>query len=204
MAAMVENTGTSIAGSSHEHGSVAMVTLIAAPVLRLVYPPYVAKFLKERKRYELKVDSKKVELPSLRITLYSASINHSLLKSLIFVRASEDIKTNATLESLKDEKSEKFIKGLISNESDEVNPAQLQKAMWGRKVRVHIANSFAQITTFCADVFSRLEAAGFEDLKSDNLEYTIKMMIKRVRPPALETAMEERIQVEPGLKDKIW
>lgn len=41
----------------------------------------IADFLKERERYELEVEAKRVELPTLLLTPYKANIDHSLLWS---------------------------------------------------------------------------------------------------------------------------
>lgn len=147
--------------------------------------------------------SKKAELPSLQVTPYSTSIDQSLLKKLIFMRASEDMKSDATLETVMDEDIENLIRSFTSNESDEVDPALLREAMRGCKFPVQIIGSSTRITTYCADVFNRLEAAGFGDFKSDNPRFTVKMMIENISPPALKIATEDRIQVEPRLKDNI-
>lgn len=51
---------------------VSLCTPIAAPVLRSVDPVKVARFLKERERYALQV-------PTLKVVLYTASIDRTLL-----------------------------------------------------------------------------------------------------------------------------
>lgn len=62
------NNEVSSAGAASEHAQIALFTPIAAPILRSVDPIQVAKFFKERERYELEVESKQLELPSLQVT----------------------------------------------------------------------------------------------------------------------------------------
>ncbi len=54
-------------------------------MLRSVDPVQVAKFLKERERYELEIMSKQADVPNLKRLLYTAIVDRTLLKSLFFM-----------------------------------------------------------------------------------------------------------------------
>lgn len=59
-------------------------------------------------------------------------------------------------------------------------------------------DSAARMTTYCADVFERLDEIGYGNFTSDNRKYTSKLYFERIKPPALNVAMKERVKVEPG------
>lgn len=80
---------------------------------------------------------------------------------------------------------------------------QLKEAMKGLKLPTHIVDAPARITTFCFDFFDRLDSAVPGEFKLDNPGQTIRMVVERIRPLVLNTAMEERLLVEPVLKDNV-
>lgn len=63
------------------------------------------------------------------------------------------------------------------------------------KFPVSISDPVARITTYCADVFERLDAIGNRELKSESLKHMIKTLLQRAKPPALNIALEERLKV---------
>lgn len=71
---MVGNDGTE-AGAIPEHAQVVLFTLISTPMLRSVDPIQVANFFKELECYKLDVDSKRVEVSTIQLTPYTASVD---------------------------------------------------------------------------------------------------------------------------------
>ena len=69
----------------------------------------------------------------------------------------------------------------------------------GLKFPTGIVDPSTRITTYCADVFERLEAVGYGEFKTANSKHTIRILLKIVRPVALKTSMEQRLQDETGL-----
>ena len=76
--------------------SAALFTPISAPILRSVDPVEIARFIKERDRYEVEIESKQGELPNLKLLPYQASIDRSLLKKLLFMGDFEDFAPTPT------------------------------------------------------------------------------------------------------------
>lgn len=190
------------AGSSSTHARVALFTPISAPILRSIEPVQVARFLKERERYELEVQSKQTEMPSLLITPYTASVDRSLLKHLLFMGSFDEIAPDATVESLTNEQIKSYLDSLVQNK-DAYEPARLREALAGLSFPVKITDPTARIMTYCADAFERLDAVGYGDFKSENPKHMIRLLLDRIRPPALKTAMEERLKVEAGLEKNV-
>lgn len=58
---------------------------IYAPVLHSVDPVGVAKFFKERERYELEIISKQAEFPFLKALAYTAKTDRTLLKPIFYI-----------------------------------------------------------------------------------------------------------------------
>lgn len=191
-------------GAAYQHAeSAALFTPIAAPILRSVDPVLVAKFLREHERYEIEVESKKAEIPSLTVTPYRASIDRALLNHLVFMGEFETIAPNTEAKQLTDEHVEKFIRGLETTDESEVDPAGLKEALVGLIFPTKISDPSARIITYCADVFERLEAVGYREFKTLNPKHTIRILLDNVRPVALKTAMEQSVKVEAGLDKNI-
>lgn len=88
------------AGTASEHVEIALFTPISTPILRSVDPMQVVSFFKERERYELEVESKQLDLPSLEVTSYKESVDHSLLKHLAFIGCFGNVAPDVTFETL--------------------------------------------------------------------------------------------------------
>lgn len=84
----------------NEASATALFTPVSAPIFRSVDPIEVARFLKERERYELEIKAKAAELPSLKAVTYTASIDRSLLKSLVYMGDLEPFAPGATAKSI--------------------------------------------------------------------------------------------------------
>lgn len=109
--------------------SASLFTPLSAPVLRSVDPAEVAKFLKQRERYELKIKSKQSEIPSLKVLPNIASIDHELLDNVFFMGTFEQIAPNIEVNELTDEYIETFIKSIIGKTDVLYDPAVIDKAL---------------------------------------------------------------------------
>lgn len=112
----------------------------------------------------------------------------------------DNIAPDVTFEALTSKHIEEYLKSLVNNSDRLYEPTQLRDDMFGLKFPVNIRDPFAHITTYCLDVFERLEAIGYEYFKPDNLKHTIKLLLERLKPPPLKAAMHERVNVEAGLE----
>lgn len=173
------------AGSAPEHASVALFTPITSPVLWSADPIDVAKFLKEQGRYEVEVLAKQAEVPTLSMVPYSASIDRTLLRHLVFIVAFDDTAPDTTVESLADENVEVYERGPVPTSQDEVDPAHILEALKSVKFPVKIRDSSALITTYCADEFKRLDAIGYGEFERQNPKHTIKLLLEGFCPQAL-------------------
>lgn len=111
----------------------------------------------------------------------------------------DTIAPDETVISLTDEHIKKYLETLIRKEDEEYDPRRINEALTGLSFHSNIKDAGARIMTFCANVFERLEDIGYRNFKDENPKYTIKLLVDRIKPPALKTAMEERVKVETGL-----
>lgn len=83
----------------------------------------------------------------------------------------------------------------------------MTSAFTGGYGRVEVSDQYigphAQITTYGAEVFKRLDSSGYSDFKTENPEYTIKMLIERIEPPSLKRSMQYFVNIEPGLEQHV-
>lgn len=89
---------------------------ITATLLQSIEPSKVAKYLKQRNRYELEIETKQAEVPSLSVLRYKASINHELLDNIVFMGEFESIAPNTDTENFTDEHIEIFIESIVEKE----------------------------------------------------------------------------------------
>lgn len=108
-----EMTGKS-SNNQHDSAPLKLFTPISQPVLRTIYPPKVAKFLKDREGYEVEVTVKKRDVPTLTIVPLTRIIDQSLLKSLIYMREFTEIAHEAPLETISSAEVMTYIKSLVA------------------------------------------------------------------------------------------
>ena len=84
------SAGTADGLDQGQQGTISLFAPITAPVLRSVDPVQVVRFLKERERYELEIESKQAEVPSLKVLPFTASVDRSLLKNLFYMGKFDD------------------------------------------------------------------------------------------------------------------
>lgn len=138
--------------------------------MRSVDPVQVTRFLKERERYELEVKTKKAEIPTLTALPYSASIDRSLLKNLVFMGKFDAIAEDIdSADELTDQQIETFIASFIKRSSTtDIDPNVIDKALEGFGMPMKISNAEARITQFCSDFFDRLENARYGNFRDCN------------------------------------
>lgn len=181
-------------GSGYEYGRVALFAPIPAPMFCSVDPIQAAHFFKEYKQYELEVLSEQVELLSLQPTSYTASVDRSLLKHLVLMVNVDDVAPDANVDSLTSESTKHYMFSLVNTEDQVHDPVRLYEAMASLMYPSNLAGPVAYITTYCADIFERLGAFGFGELQTENPKHTICLLLDRIRPPALKTAIEEKVE----------
>ena len=203
--AMTSSTNADGNGSVPANGSVSVFAPISAPVLRSVDPIQVARFLKERERYELEITAKQADVPTLKALPYTASIDRSLLKNLFFMGKFDTIAEGvANAKDLTDAHIKTYVESLVSRSSDDkLDPAIIEKALEGFSMPMHIVNADARITQFCADLFERLESVGCGEFREDNPKKTINLLLSRLQPAALKREMRRRISYDESLEKNL-
>lgn len=126
-----------------------MLKPIFAPVLRSVGAVEIAHFFKERESYKFEIKSKQAELRFLKSLSYSASIDRSLLENLFFMGKLVDLAPDAnSVKDLSDEVINNFIEAIVKcQDADTVDPAAIEKALFGFEMPMYILDSDACITS---------------------------------------------------------
>lgn len=88
------------------------------------------------------------------LTLYTTSIDRSILKRVFFMRSFDDVAPNAPTESLTSEQFKKYLERLIQSK-EAYSPARLREAMTGLYFPVNITDPSSQIIIYCTDAFDR-------------------------------------------------
>ena len=203
--AMASSSDSTDAVKHQTTSSVSVFAPIAAPVLRSVDPIQVARFLKERERYELEIAAKKTEVPSLKVLPYSASIDRTLLKNLFFMGKFDTIApTTSTAAELSDEHIKAYVESIVSRSGGTVNnPALIEKALEGFVMPTHIADADARITQYCADFFERLESVGCSTFRDENPKKTVSLLLHHLQPATLKREMRRRVSYDENLEKNL-
>lgn len=100
-------------------------------MLRSIDPVNVARFLKECERYEIEIAAKQVEVPTLKVLLYTASVDRTLIKSLFYMGKFDDIAPDvATVKDLTTDHIETYVRSLISrSDTTIVDPTIIESAL---------------------------------------------------------------------------
>lgn len=176
-AQLQNNLKMSTVNNDNGNASVSLFAPISAPILRSVDPSEIAKFLKERERYELEIKSKQAEIPSLKVLPYKASIDHQLLDNLVFMGKFDALAPDTEADKLTDDHIEKCIKSIIEKEDVLYDPNVIDKALKGLRMPININDAEARVTQFCSAFFNRLNAVGYGKFRTENPEQIVKLMI---------------------------
>ena len=184
--------------------AVSVFAPIAAPVLCSVDPVQVARFLKERERYELEILSKQADLPNLTALPYTASIDRTLLKSLFFMGKFDNIaKGVESASSLNNKHIKTYVQSLVSRTDKTLDHVAIEKVLADLSMPMEIADADARITTYCADFFERLESIGCGDFREQNPKKTIRLLMSRVQPQALMRELRRRVEFDKSLEENV-
>lgn len=115
----------------------------------------------------------------------------------------DQIDPKATAESLKNEQIKRYLHGMVQQEDAPHDPRSIREATEGLNLSGNITDPVAAITTYFVDVFKRLDAIRYSKFKSENPKYIIRLLLERLNPPALKSAMEDRVKVESDLEENI-
>lgn len=181
-------------------GTVAVFTQISALVLRSFDPVRVAQLLNKRERYEIEIESKRLEFPSLKPVRPTASIDRSLLRSLIYMGDLETFAFGATAKTVTDQQLEMYIKSVSARDGSDYEPSVITSALKELKYPTDISNAPARITTYCAKFFYIPESVGYEDFRDENPKQTAQLLLQKVQPTALITKMFQRIKYDRSLE----
>lgn len=202
---MSDNSSSPAAAAASASGSVPVFAPIAAPVLRAVDPLKVACFLKERERYELEIEDKKAEVPSLKTLPFTASIDRTLLKSLFRMGEFDEIAPNAvTVKDLTDAHIKTYVESLVKSAGSEApHPSVIKAALVGFSMSTKIMDPKARIKTYCADFFERLDSIGCSDFPEENPKKAVRLLASRLEPASLKKAMRERTEFDAALEESV-
>lgn len=178
---------------------------IAAPILGGVDPVLVARFLKERERYELEILAKQDEVPTLKMLPYNASIDRTLLKSLFYMGKFDKFAADATsVTDLTDDEIKAYIEFIVArSDTAAFDPSIIESALSGFVMQTKITDADARITTYCAEFFERLESVGCGSIPEDNPKKTVRLLCSRLEPPILKKEMRKRLEYDESLEKKV-
>lgn len=192
-------------GSTKPSGSVPVFAPISAPILRSVDPVKVARFLRERERYEIEIEAKQMEVPTLKSLPYTASIDRTLLKSLFYMGEFDTLAPGAgTAKDLSNDHIKSYIESLVSrSDPSTIDPTIIKSALVGFSMPTKILDAKARITTYCADFFERMESVGCDGFPEANPKKTVRLLCSRLEPQALKKEMRERLDYDESLEKSV-
>lgn len=160
--------------------------MLAYPFFRSLDPKKVAKFLRERKRFEVEVEERRKENLRMLVALYTVSFDTSLLENLHTIGALDDVLPDKQLEVITSKDIEKYVHSLVEHkEGNTVNLQVIENALKGNKLNMSIENRDARMLEYIKYVFVRLEGAGYDYFKTVNPREKISILQKRVYPDIL-------------------
>ena len=167
-------------------------------------PVQVAKFLKERKRYEHEILSKQEDLQTLKALPYTASIDRTVLKSLFFMGKFDNItKVVQSASSLNDEHIKTYVRSLFSPTDKTVDDVRIEKVLADFPMPMEIADANSRIPIYCADFFESLESIGCRAFREQNPKKTVRLLMSRVRPQALKRELRRCVEFDKWLEETV-
>lgn len=187
------------------NGYVPFFAPITAPILCSVDAVEVARFLKERKRYGIESIAKQAEAPSLRTLLSSASIDRTLLKSVIYIRKFDKIaREAASAKTPNDEHIKTYVKSLVlRSDLAVVDPSIIKSPLSDFSMSTRILDAEERITTYCTDYFKRLESVGCRSTIESSPKGPVRLLCSRVHLKALKREMRKRLDYDASLENSV-
>lgn len=174
------------------------------PVLRGPTRKHAVKFLKDRQRYAMEIAEKQITDPSLALNSWTSSIDRTLLKNFLFAGEFSAIAPGVTsISYLTENHIETFIKETAYGEDDAENPAVIAQALKDVKFPSTEPNAGDRIKTYYQDFFTCLENSGYGSFPEDNPKKTVKLLIQKLQPASLKTAMYNWVEYKRSLYKSI-
>ena len=165
-------TRSAAAGAASDHdgteSSVPVFQPISHPVLRSVDPVKVSQFLRDRERYEIEVQERKKEVPTLTTASSRVSVDPGMLRRMHFLGKFKSISPNTAVSDLTSNEIETWVRGMVKNDEKNYDPAIIEKALATLRVPMSIADLEARMMEYCNYFFTRLEYVGYKNFKDDN------------------------------------
>lgn len=194
-------------GSPSEADSTTSAVSLFAPkshsVLTSIDPVKVSFFVKERERYELEIEQKKTKLPTLTVAPFTASIDRTLLKQLVFLGEFDEIALNKSAEELSFKEIKQFVDGIVRKLSSGFDPQCIEKALKGLQMPMHIADPHARVLHFASCFFEQLKQIGYGEFCTENHEKRTDLLCERLLPPKLREIMETKLEHDKALKKNV-
>lgn len=143
--------------STHGASNILVFALIAAPIHRNVYSVKFGQFLKERERYELQMRSKQAEAPSLKVLPYSARIDRTLLKNIVYMGLFDTILQEESIETLTDEHIKTYLHSIGKPTRTRIELVIIERAVAKLKVPMGISDTSPRVTLFVQNFSSSLK-----------------------------------------------
>lgn len=184
-------------------GAVTVFAPISHPILKSLDPVAVSKFIKERERYELEVEQKKAELPSLTAASYNVSIDRGLLANMVFLGKFDTIAPNKEASELTSNQVKRFIESIVKAPKTGFDPKFIDKALIGFKMPMNVADPEARVLQYANDMFERLQSIGYGEFREKNPKMTVRLMCDNLAPKQLREQMERRIDFDPSIRQDV-
>lgn len=191
-------------GSMATSSASALFVPLQHPVLCSVDPVKVARFLKERERYEDEIAEKRKEVPTMTVASFKVSVDRGLLRTMHALGRLDQVAGGVAFDQLTSEHIEMYVRSIVGKGSDKrVNPVIIEEAMKGLRVPMSVADPEARMLEYVHDVFERLDGVGHGEFKDTNPKKTIKLIQDHLYPSCLQKAMNEHLEYQEGLSKNV-
>lgn len=179
-----------------------LFTPIYAPTLSSIDQVNVSNFVKEIEHSELEIESKQAYITkTLKPLPYTTSIDRKILCSMVFIGKFEEVVKDITdVTKIANEHVKKYIKNITKRVGKKkIDPEAIKKAVGNLTMPRRITDAEAHVTSFCADFVYWLKSIMRADFPTINLMKSVRLLLVRVQPPALNNYMRRRIGYHQSL-----
>ena len=193
------------AASDHDgtESSVTVCQPISHPVLRSVDPVNVFQFFRDRERYEIKVQEKKKEVPTLTTATYRVLVDPGMLRRMHCLGNFKSISPNSAASDFTCNEIEIWVRGMVKNNDKKYDPAIVEKALATLRAPMSIADPEARMMEYCNDFFTRLEFVRYENFKDDNSKKTVQLLQEKLFPKSLKSVMQQALEYQETLRKDV-
>lgn len=192
------NDGNGAAGNA----TATLFTHISFPVLCSTDPKEVARFLNERERYVVEVETEQAGILSLHVSPFIASVDRAMLRSALMLgKLNEIAPGGADIMGLTNDHIESYVKNLVRQENGaQINRRAIQRSLDGWTMRSSIAGPEARVFTVCSVFVERLPAIGYGDFINSNTKRSERMLTNKLEPAALKRKVRKSIEYDELLE----